>query len=131
MSGTRVRSVMELKKLLKTSPETSVAKAAKLMGIKRVGAIAVVQDNRLLGIFTERDALVRVIAQGRDPLATTLAEVMTPAPQTVGPDESYERALFTMHKNGFRHMPVVENGEPVGIVSSRAAPRPVAGESGE
>lgn len=131
MPGTKVRSVMEHKKLLKTSPDTTVAKAAKLMGIKRVGAIAVVDGNRLVGIFTERDALFRVVAQGRDPLTTLVCEVMTPAPHTVGPDDLYTQALHTMHRNGFRHLPVVENGEPVGLVSSRAIPPPPAADAAE
>ena len=121
MYSMRVKSVMERKKLLVAPPGTTVAKAAKLMVKKNVGAVMVVAEKRLVGIFTERDAVFRVIAAGRDPAATTIGEVMTPDPVTVEPTEIFGRVLLAMHEQGFRHMPVVENGEPVGIVSSRSA----------
>jgi CBS domain-containing protein len=121
MYSMRVKSVMERKKLLVAPPETTVAKAAKLMAKKNVGAVMVVAEKLLVGIFTERDAVFRVIAAGRDPVTTTVGEVMTPDPVTVEPAEIFGRVLLAMHEKGFRHMPVVENGEPVGIVSSRSA----------
>ena len=121
MFSQRIRSVMERKKLLTAAPGTTVSEAAKLMAKKNVGAIMIVDDERLVGIFTERDALVRVIAEGRDSLTTRLAEVMTAAPHTVDPDKSFGYALLMMHENGFRHVPVTENGRPIGIVSSRNA----------
>lgn len=121
MYSMRVKSVMERKKLLVAPPGTTVAKAAKLMVKKNVGAVMVVAEKRLVGIFTERDAVFRVIAAGRDPEATTIGEVMTPDPVTVEPNEIFGRVLLAMHEQGFRHMPVIENGEPVGIVSSRSA----------
>lgn len=121
MFSQRVRSVMEKKKLLTAPPETTVSAAAKLMAKKNVGAIMVVQDEHLVGIFTERDALVRVMAQGRDAKATLLADVMTTAPQTVDPSKTFGSALLMMYENGFRHVPVVEEGKVIGIVSSRNA----------
>ncbi len=121
MYSMRVKSVMERKKLLVAPPGTSVAKAAKLMAKKNVGAVLVVVEKRLAGIFTERDAVFRVIAAGLDPGTTTIGEVMTPDPVTVDPKEIFGRALLAMHDGGFRHVPVVENGEPIGIVSSRSA----------
>jgi CBS domain-containing protein len=121
MYSMRVKSVMERKKLLIAPPGTTVAKAAKLMAKKNVGAVMVVVDKRLAGIFTERDAVFRVIAAGLDPGTTTIGEVMTPDPVTVDPKEIFGRALLAMHDGGFRHVPVVENGEPIGIVSSRSA----------
>ena len=121
MYSMRVKSVMERKKLLVAPPDTTVAKAAKLMAKKNVGAVMVVAEKLLVGIFTERDAVFRVIAAGRDPATTTVGEVMTPDPVTVEPAEIFGRVLLAMHEKGFRHMPVVENGEPVGIVSSRSA----------
>jgi CBS domain-containing protein len=117
----RIRDVMERKKILVAPPETSVSKAAKLMAEKNVGAVMVVDKKRLVGIFTERDAVIRVIAQGRDARTTLLADVMTADPQTVAPDESFGHALLMMFENGFRHAPVLENGVPVGIVSARNA----------
>ena len=121
MFSQRIRSVMERKKLVTAPPDTTVSKAAKLMASKNVGAVMVVEEERLIGIFTERDALVRVIAKGRDTQTTLLADVMTPEPQTVDPDKSFGYALLMMHEQGFRHVPVIENGKPIGIVSSRNA----------
>ena len=107
--------------MLIAPPETTVSKAAKLMANKNVGAVMVVEKERLVGIFTERDAVFRVIARGLDAQTTRLADVMTTAPQTVDPDKTFGYALLMMHENGFRHVPVIENGKPVGIVSGRNA----------
>jgi CBS domain-containing protein len=116
-----IRHVMERKRLVLAAPEVSVSAAAGLMAANKVGAVMVVEGSRLVGIFTERDAVFRVIAQQRDPETTRLAEVMTPSPVTVSPQESFGYALILMHENGFRHVPVVVNGEPIGIVSARSA----------
>jgi len=121
MFSQRVKQVMERKKLLTAPPETTVSKAAKLMASKNVGAVMDVENERLVGIFTERDAVFRVMAKGLDAQATKLAEVMTNEPQTVDPDKSFGYALLMMHENGFRHVPVIENGKPIGIVSARNA----------
>jgi len=121
MFSQRIRSVMEKKKILFAPPETTVSKAAKLMARKRVSAVMVVEDERLVGIFTERDAVFRVIAKGRDADKTRLSSVMTKAPKSVDADKSFGYALLMMNENGFRHVPVVENGKPIGIVSSRNA----------
>jgi CBS domain-containing protein len=112
---------MKQKKFLIAPPQTTVSKAAELMVNKNVGAVMVVEKERLIGIFTERDAVFRVIARGRDAQTTLLSEVMTAAPKTVDPDKTFGHALLMMHENGFRHVPVIENGKPVGIVSSRNA----------
>ena len=122
MLSASIRSVIQGGKLVTTSAETTVAEAARLMSACRVGALMVVDaDRRLIGIFTERDAVHRVIAQQRDPNATRLAAVMTPDPKTVEPGETFGYALLQMHEQGFRHMPVVEGGRPVGMVSARNA----------
>ncbi|MCX7167409.1 MAG: CBS domain-containing protein [Rhodocyclales bacterium] len=118
------REVMEQEKALSLSPETTVSQAAELMARARIGAVMIVEQERLIGIFTERDALFRVLARGLDARTTRLAEVMTAEPQTVGPNASYGYALVMMQENGFRHTPVVENGKPIGIVSSRNAMDP-------
>lgn len=116
-----IRTMMEKKRLVTASPETTVSKAAKLMAKRRVGAVMVVEEHRLVGIFTERDAVFRVIAPGRDSQTTRLADVMTTAPKTVDPDKSFGYALLMMHENGFRHVPVIENGRLIGVVSARDA----------
>jgi len=116
-----VRSVLEPRRLVIAAPRCSVESAAALMRREKVGAVLVVDDERLVGIFTERDAVYRVLAVNRDPASTWLSDVMTPDPKTVEPDESFGYALLLMHDNGFRHVPVVENGRPVGVVSARHA----------
>ena len=119
-----IKNLMEQKKFLTAPPETTVSQAAKLMARKNVGAVLVVKDECLVGIFSERDAVFRVIAQGRDTKTTPLSEVMTTEPKTLGPAKSYGHALLIMQENGFRHIPVVENGRPIGIISSRNAMDP-------
>jgi CBS domain-containing protein len=87
----------------------------------RVGALLVIEDGRLAGIFTERDALFRVIAENRDPAKTRLKEVMTTNPRTISADRPFGHALHMMHEGGFRHVPVVEESRAVGMVSARDA----------
>ena len=119
-----VRDVMDRRKLAKAPPGTTVRKAAKLMAAKHCGALLVVEDGKLVGIFTERDALFRVTALGLDPASTPIADVMTPSPLTIAPKTSFGQALYTMWQRGFRHLPVVEDGVAVGIVSARSAMDP-------
>ena len=103
-----VRSIIESQTLVTAPADATVADAARLMQRHRVGALLVVEGERLTGIFTERDALFRVIAEGRDP-------------QTIAPDRPFGHALHLMLEGGFRHVPVIENGQPVGVVSARDA----------
>jgi len=121
MLGLPIRSVIEPRRLVVATPATSVADAAKLMKRGKVSALLVVEDERLVGIFTERDAVFRVMAPGLDPRATALREVMTPDPTSVAPDETFGYALLLMYENGFRHVPVVEDGHAVGVISARHA----------
>lgn len=116
-----VKDVMDPKKVLVLPPEATVSEAAVLMAKKKTGAVLVVVEERLVGIFTERDALFRVVARELDPVTTRLSGVMTADPKTVGPRMTYGFALVMMQENGFRHAPVVENGKPIGIVGSRNA----------
>ena len=101
-----------------TAPSTlSVRDAAIVMRERRIGAMMVVENGVLAGVFTERDALNRVVAEGRDPQATSLADVMTKNPRTLSPDTVFSAALELMHEGRFRHVPIVEHGVPVGMVS--------------
>jgi CBS domain-containing protein len=117
-----VKSVM--RRVLKAAPKTLVSKAAQLMAAKNVGAVVVIEDGHLVGILTERDIVFRVVAKGLDAQAIPLAEVMTRAPHTVDPDQPFGYALLVMQENGFRHLPVIQDGKPIGIVSSRSAMDP-------
>ncbi|MFO0997784.1 MAG: CBS domain-containing protein [Alphaproteobacteria bacterium] len=99
-------------------PRATVREACQLMREHRIGAVLVADaDRRLLGIFTIRDAVCRVLADGKTGDDTTLAEVMTPHPQAMPPGKTAIEALRLMQDGGYRHMPVVENGKIVGIVS--------------
>ncbi len=117
-----IREVVKRQKIVTTVAKTTVLEAARMMKKGKIGAVIVVDaDGRLAGIFTERDAVFRVIAEGRDPAQTQLADVMTEQPQTIAPDKPFGHALMMMFENGFRHVPVVEKGRPIGMVSARDA----------
>src|SRR5689334_2698638 len=116
-----VRSMLASQTPVTANGEMSVAQAARLMKERRVGALLVMHEGRLAGIFTERDALFRVIAESRDPANTRLQDVMTANPRTIGPDRPFGHALHLMHEGGFRHVPVVEGGKPIGVVATRDA----------
>jgi len=119
-----VKSVMQRQKLLTAPPDTVVSQAAKLMASKNAGAVMVVEVDRLIGIITERDIAYRVVARGLDARTTRIADVMTPAPETVDPDKPFGYALLRMHERGFRHLPVIRDGKVIGIVSARSAMDP-------
>ena len=116
-----LRSIVAGRPPVTVSRNATVVDAARHMKQRNVGSVLVLDDGRLAGIFTERDALFRVLAAGRDPATTTIGDVMTPQPQTMHPDEPFVRALRVMHEGKFRHLPVVEFGRPLGIVSVRDA----------
>jgi len=95
-----------------------VVEACDQMRARGAGSVLVTGDTgRLVGIFTSRDAVCRVLAQRRDPHSTRLAEVMTRDPTTMLPDQTAFDALRTMTDGGFRHVPLVRNGGIVGLVS--------------
>ncbi|MGH6960773.1 MAG: CBS domain-containing protein [Dongiaceae bacterium] len=101
-------------------PSTAtVREAAICMSERQVGAVLVTRDGALDGIFTERDLLHRVVAPGRDPDHTRLVEVMTKNPDTIEADDYAIEALSRMSERGYRHLPVLDQGRLVGIVSRR------------
>src|SRR5712691_2602233 len=116
-----IRTIIEHQKPVTATGDITVEAAARLMRQHCIGAILVLEGECLAGIFTERDAVFRVIAEGRDPATTAIAEVMTPNPRTIEPDRPFGHALHLMHEGEFRHVPVVENGRPLGMVSARDA----------
>ncbi len=116
-----IRDVIKNQQPITAPANMSVRQAASVMKQRRIGAMMVVEQGRLAGISTERDALTGVVAEGRDPQTTTLAEVMTHNPRTISPDATFNAALELMHEGRFRHVPVVEDGVPVGMVSVRDA----------
>jgi CBS domain-containing protein len=116
--------VVAQRKVVTAPPEMTVGDAARLMKKEHVSAVMVVKDERLVGIFTERDALFRVIATNRDPHATRVSSVMTRNPKTVTAEQAFDYALFLMYEGGFRHVPVMHGAQPIGMVSSRDALAP-------
>jgi CBS domain-containing protein len=102
------------------SPETPVLDAVSLMNEHRVGAVAVTNDDQLQGIFTERDLMIRVVLEGRDPKTTSVSDVMTAKCISAKQDMTIGEALMIMSDNHFRHLPLVDDGGKVlGLLSIR------------
>ncbi|MBV8612764.1 MAG: CBS domain-containing protein [Acetobacteraceae bacterium] len=116
-----IREIIRNQRVLTLPPDASVRVAARAMAERHVGSVMVVERGTLVGILTERDCLERVLAPGLDPDATEIGGVMTRNVMTITPDLLLVNALHRMHDCGFRHMPVVEGGRPVGMVSVRDA----------
>lgn len=117
-----ISEVVAGRSLVTASKEMTVRAAARLMAEQRIGALVVIEGGRIAGIFTERDALNKVMAAAIDPDTTPLASVMVKDPQTIAADKPLAYALYMMAEGGFRHVPVVDaNGAPVGMVSARDA----------
>lgn len=112
-----VRDVMKTH-LHTVEPSDTVGEAVAVMAQNRVGSVLVMDGERLLGIFTERDT-VRALSQSHDAARHEIVSWMTHEPRTVAPDVDTEDALRTMLDSGFRHLPVVESGKVVGMVSMR------------
>jgi CBS domain-containing protein len=107
--------------LLKASPEETVRDAAIGMAAHHCGAILVCRDDTLVGIFTERDLITRVVALGGD-IDTPLIEVMTANPDVIEADASITTAIRQMRDSGHRHLPVVQEGRILGLLSIRDLP---------
>lgn len=116
-----ISQILRGQKLVTAAPGLSVREAARLMAAEKKGALPVVEAGRLIGIFTERDAVFRVLARGLDPDTTTLAQVMTKDPVTVAAERPLNHALHLMFEGGFRHIPALEGGRVVGVISARDA----------
>jgi CBS domain-containing protein len=97
-------------------PQASVQEACRTMRDRRVGCVVVAEAGRPVGIFTGRDAIA-LLAEGRDPVTLTLADAMTPRPYCLGPEATALDALRCMQDGGFRHVPIVEDGVLVAVVS--------------
>lgn len=116
-----LHSIVSQRPLVVGTPGMSVYDAAVAMREKGVGSVVIEENDRLAGIFTERDLLNRVVAAGKDPEKTVLSEVMTKDVVGMEGDKPLSHALHLMHQNTFRHVPVLEQGKPIGMVSARDA----------
>jgi CBS domain-containing protein len=125
---TTLRDLVKDRKVYSVDAGRSVLEASRLMMEHNFGALPVLRDGELVGIFSERDLMNRVVAVGRMPAHTAVSEVMTPNPRAVALDETIEECLFIMHEFGFRHLCIKEGKELKGLVSLRDILMHQAGE---
>lgn len=116
---TTLRSILDYKgrHMWSISPEATVYEAIAEMADKNIGALPVVEAGRLIGLLSERDYTRKVILKGRSSRETRVSEIMEREPITVSPHDSVERAMLLMTEYRVRHLPVIEGGELLGIVS--------------
>lgn len=107
------------RRVLTTDADSTVLEASRFMMEHRIGAVPVLRNGELVGIFSERDIMNRVVAAGRAPGTTKVSEVMTSNPKTVGIDETVDNCLFMMREFGFRHVLITDGKEVKGLVSLR------------
>ena len=100
-------------------PDASVAEAIQLMSAKEVGIVPVIDADKLVGVFSERDLLRRVIAAGKSIEATTIGAIMTADPVTASPEETRDSAILKMRERGCRHLPIVEGSQVIDMLSMR------------
>ena len=115
---TRIDSLMSPDPIVATSNEP-VAAVARRMAERGIGAVLIVDEGRLTGVFSERDLLTRVVAPGLDPAEANIGEVATRDVTAVTPDTHVKRCAEILREGGFRHLPVFEGNEAVGVVSAR------------
>ena len=117
MTNRKLKEILENQTLVALGEQASVQEACRCMWDYRKGSVLVIdKEHRLLGIFTGRDA-VRALAEGKNAETTLLVQAMTPRPITVAPTTRAIEALRKMNDHGFRHLPVVEGGKILGVVS--------------
>ncbi len=115
----KVRDILKTKgnTILSVTPDTIVYDALALMGEKNVGALLVIEDQKLTGIFSERDYARKVVLKGRTSLDTQVREIMTEKVFIVYPEDTIERCMELMSDKRIRHLPVVEGDKVIGIIS--------------
>jgi CBS domain-containing protein len=117
-----MRQIAELidgRPLIHAAPTENVRDVARRMSDRNIGAVAVLQDGKLVGMFSERDVMSRVVAAGLNPESTLVENVMTRNLVVAGPIDDVSSAMQKMHSLGCRHLPVVQDGNLVGMISLR------------
>ena len=122
MTTTTLRKILNGRPLHRIPPHASLEEAAKMMSKNAVGALAVLDDDTLLGILTERDIVFRGVARGLSMTETPVRTIMTDDPVTVEIDDAISDALARKLGDAFRHLPVMEAGRVVGLLSFRDIP---------
>jgi predicted transcriptional regulator len=118
-SMTKLRDIMRPGFVNAVQHGSTVAEAVQTMRDRNVGIVAVVDGDRLVGLVSERDVVRRVVADGQDPTSISVDEIMTREIVYAGPDESYQNAVRLMDSASIRHLPVVENGVLLSMISIR------------
>jgi CBS domain-containing protein len=114
-----IRDLISNRTIHYVQPKQTVFEAANYMVDCNVGAVPVLDDTKLVGIFSERDIMKRVVTEGRNPLTTRIADVMSTEVRSVGPGASSEEAMCMMQSYGVRHLPVCDGRTLVGFLSLR------------
>lgn len=114
-----INDIIKDRRVYSIDADSTVLEAARFMMEHSIGALPVLRNGELAGIFSERDVMNRVVAVGRMPGQTRVSEVMTANPRSVGPDESIDDCLFLMKEFGFRHLPVCQDKQLKGLISLR------------
>ena len=115
----RLKDILHPQGPATVGPDASVVEAARRMAERNVGAILVLDNGKLCGIFSERDVMTRVVAEGLDPVSTPVRFVMSTTLATIDESASVEQAGKLMDEHKCRHLPVMRGGEVVGVVSMR------------
>jgi len=122
MPNRPVREIIERDRLVKVGPDSTVKAAVDEMAEHRCGSIVVLEGEAVVGIFTERDLMLRVVHQGLDPATTKMAEVMTKTPDTIAADAPVADAIRAMDEFSYRYLPVLDDGRCIGVISTRHLP---------
>jgi CBS domain-containing protein len=115
----RIRELLNDRPIFQVEGDQSVLEVVHYMVDHNIGAVPVLREGELVGVFSERDLMKRVVAGARSPGSTKVSEVMTPRPHSVSADETIENCMFLMREHGFRHLPVVEGRQLKGFLSLR------------
>ncbi|WP_341677626.1 CBS domain-containing protein [Niveibacterium sp. SC-1] len=130
---TTVRQILQTKgsRVISIPPDSSILAALRLMAEHDIGSVLITEGSRLLGIFTERDYARKVVLRGRSSSDTRVEELMTANVLTVSPSQTIDDCMLMMTNNRFRHLPVVEHGEVIGIITIGDAVKAVMAEQEE
>ena len=115
----KVKDILKRKgdAILSVAPDTVIFDALRLMSEKNVGALLVMENEKLVGIFSERDYARKIILEGRTSLDTQVSEIMTPDVITVSPEEFIEQCMQLMSEKRIRHLPVMQSNSVIGVIS--------------